>query len=44
MTAKIYPGAATPNLTDSQVKAIFAAQDTHINTTILQAFLLGKRN
>ncbi|KAK0433242.1 hypothetical protein EV421DRAFT_1741691 [Armillaria borealis] len=44
MTTRTYSGTATPTLTDSQVKEIFAALDAEFNTTILQAFLHASRN
>ncbi len=44
MTAITFLETTTPELTGSQVKEIFAALDAEFNTTILQAFLHGKKN
>ncbi len=45
MTAAItYLGTAAPELTDSQIKAIFANLDVGFNDIMLNAFFHGKRN
>ncbi len=44
MTAIAYLGTATPELTDSQIEAIFANLDSVFNNVVLYAFLHGKRN
>ncbi|KAK0209537.1 hypothetical protein IW262DRAFT_1498350 [Armillaria fumosa] len=41
MTTVAYLGTATPKLTDSQIKAIFATLDAEFNTIMLNAFSHG---
>ncbi|KAK0468876.1 hypothetical protein IW261DRAFT_1612733 [Armillaria novae-zelandiae] len=41
MATVTYLGTATPELTDSQIKAIFAALDAEFNTIMLNAFFHG---
>ncbi len=43
MTVRTYPGTAIPELTDNQIKDIFADLDANLNDVMLDAFLYGKR-
>ncbi len=43
MTARTYPGIAVPELTDSQIKDIFAGLDANLNDVMLTAFLYGQQ-
>ncbi len=44
MTTRTYSGAATPKLTDEQIKEIFVVVDARFNSITLGALLHGKRN